>query len=115
VILVVVAYAHVILELAVAVLAVALAVRVIMSPAPGVLATHIARHVHARRARRRIAQQPATVNGRAVDRSTGRSKSRGRRGRPTGGSALAGWRAGCFGSRATRCAAEQPWSRGGSK
>jgi hypothetical protein len=79
VILVTVTYAHVILELAVAVLAVAFAARVIMSPAPGVIARRVRRQIHEQRTGR-VAQPPATVDSRVVDRSLDRPQtSRGER------------------------------------
>ena len=55
--LIVVAYAHVILEIAVALLAIAVAARVMMSPGPGLLAAHLARQVRRRQAIRRLAQR----------------------------------------------------------
>jgi hypothetical protein len=59
VLLIVVAYAHVILEIAVALLAIAVAARVMMSPAPGLIAAHLARQMQRRRAARELARQQA--------------------------------------------------------
>jgi hypothetical protein len=61
-VLIVAAYAHVILEIAVAVLAIVVAARVMMSPAPGLLAAHLARQVRRWQAIRRLAQRRAALD-----------------------------------------------------